>query len=117
MKRITASAGQLSRTSVARSALGALHSLSQCTADVERRAEPPIIEPAISRVAQRMASAIHGRELTLAVATRYVAPDRSTVMTLRQTAFAGSGDTTTSRIRADGSASCAARCAVARAAA
>src|SRR5690349_20729367 len=104
MKRRAARAGQLSRASVASSALVAVHSPSHCTVAVDRRPDGRSVASALPLTPQRDACVIDGAALTRAVATRYVVPDRSTVITVMQTAFAGSGDTTTSSTWAAGSA-------------
>src|SRR5436190_8938885 len=115
MNRSAASATQFSRASVANVAMGALHSPSQYTEGVERRVEGSIIDSIVARVAQLIACASDGTALTRAVAMRYAAPTRSTLMTVAHTGFAGSVDTTTSSSSAVGSASCVARIATVRA--
>ena len=98
MNRMAARAGQLSRTSATRSRLGAAHSPPHCTAGVDRRVDAPNADPTLARCPHRAADTSEGTVLTRAVATRYIGPDRSTVIADMHTAFAGSGDMTTSSI-------------------
>jgi hypothetical protein len=69
MKRIAASAGQLARTNVASSALGAVQSPSQCTAIVDRRPGGVNIALAPCLAPQLDAVTSVGTALTRAVAT------------------------------------------------
>jgi len=96
MKRSAASAGQLSDASMASASSDAVHSLSHRTLGVDVLVEARNRGPLAPRAPHSLASVIHGAALTRALVTRYVESERSTVITERHTAFAGSGVTTTS---------------------